>query len=999
MRYDAFISYRHAELDLFIAKQIHKGLETFKVPGSVRKKSGKKKINRVFRDQEELPIGSDLGSNIEAALQEAEYLIVICSPRTPASYWVQKEIETFIRLHDRNHILAVLIEGEPNESFPPLLLNDEEGNPVEPLAADVRGKDKREIKRKMKTELLRLAAPLLHCSYDDLRQRHRERRIRKMMALMAAASLVFLAFGVYSAYNASVIRQNYQAKQVNQSKYLADTSQQLLKSGDRIAAIEVALEALPVSEKRPYVAQAQNALAKALNSYQLGMNLIPNRTLEMELPVSDFYFGTNAKYIVTVDRGGTVYAWKTGDGTLLAKIYPTVGEDSHAADTWKAVLNSKNQILVIASDGVHCYDLTGKELWKVQTQEPLTAGDYSEASDRVLGISSDTVYVVDGASGKKIAEVQNQDSETTSYIGKTAFNGKGTQAIVAKLQTSDTEQTNGSFTRIDLTDGKSAEYQTKESYISKLLYLDDQSVIAADYAGDMDMTQASGTGTIEKISLQDNSCIWSSPYTFQITTFTGKALEMRHRSYTDSDGVLHDTVIYTIDGTIAALDTATGQMVSSFVKSSSIDGIALVDDSGLAILMERNGNLDYVNLDQNQDYPDNTYATNFTIMDAKLYKGILAIRQYQSPELVLMSAAKGNGYTELHSFDKSVNHCFFSSDQKYMAVDCYNDQNVYVFDRKSGKLVDTVAGTGLIGSDAFIGNDTLVTYTLDGKLTLTDLSDKKEKKEAFDAVSMAENSRIDTEHGLFLAYGMKGYVVYDLLKQKQQAQETLDSTIETAAFSGDGSRFCYVTDDNQMWIRSTGDFSEQQVKDAKVKVLFNGDIHHAVCVNTDGSLAAVNCQDGAIRVIDLGTAQVLDTIAFRADSQVFMKFSPDSRNLLMQGDNGIFESYDLQKKQTSYISKEQYYKIKDATFYPEQNMVVLDATGGSYILNADTYECAEEIEDAKGFDPAGGEVYAAFDTELVKFPYETLSMLYQEAAKQVGNHTLSEQKRIQYHID
>lgn len=42
MKYDAFISYRHAELDLYIAKKLHKGLETFKVPHAIAKKSGKK---------------------------------------------------------------------------------------------------------------------------------------------------------------------------------------------------------------------------------------------------------------------------------------------------------------------------------------------------------------------------------------------------------------------------------------------------------------------------------------------------------------------------------------------------------------------------------------------------------------------------------------------------------------------------------------------------------------------------------------------------------------------------------------------------------------------------------------------------------------------------------------------------------------------------------------------------------------------------------------------
>ena len=118
MRYDAFISYRHAELDLYIAKRLHKRLETFKVPRAVAKKTGKKSIQRVFRDQEELPIGSDLGDNIEEALKESEYLVVICSPRTPESYWVQNEISTFIQIHGREKVLAVLIEGEPAQSFP-----------------------------------------------------------------------------------------------------------------------------------------------------------------------------------------------------------------------------------------------------------------------------------------------------------------------------------------------------------------------------------------------------------------------------------------------------------------------------------------------------------------------------------------------------------------------------------------------------------------------------------------------------------------------------------------------------------------------------------------------------------------------------------------------------------------------------------------------------------------------------------------------------------------
>ena len=56
-RYDAFISYRHTELDKFVAENLIKQLEAYKLPKNVAKKlKGKKtKIERVLREREERP--------------------------------------------------------------------------------------------------------------------------------------------------------------------------------------------------------------------------------------------------------------------------------------------------------------------------------------------------------------------------------------------------------------------------------------------------------------------------------------------------------------------------------------------------------------------------------------------------------------------------------------------------------------------------------------------------------------------------------------------------------------------------------------------------------------------------------------------------------------------------------------------------------------------------------------------------------------------------------
>ena len=102
LHYNAFISYRHNERDSRIAGNIQRELERFSIPAPIRKSSGIHKFERVFRDKEELPITIDLGDNIEQALANSDFLIVICSPDLLESRWCMREIELFLAQHPRN---------------------------------------------------------------------------------------------------------------------------------------------------------------------------------------------------------------------------------------------------------------------------------------------------------------------------------------------------------------------------------------------------------------------------------------------------------------------------------------------------------------------------------------------------------------------------------------------------------------------------------------------------------------------------------------------------------------------------------------------------------------------------------------------------------------------------------------------------------------------------------------------------------------------------------
>ena len=121
-QYWAFISYSHQ--DVRWAKWLHKRLEGYRLPSKlVRHGAGNdsrpRRMAPVFRDQDELPTSSNLSGVITRALESSRHLIVICSPRSAQSRWVNEEILTFKRLGRADRIHLLIVDGEPHASQNP----------------------------------------------------------------------------------------------------------------------------------------------------------------------------------------------------------------------------------------------------------------------------------------------------------------------------------------------------------------------------------------------------------------------------------------------------------------------------------------------------------------------------------------------------------------------------------------------------------------------------------------------------------------------------------------------------------------------------------------------------------------------------------------------------------------------------------------------------------------------------------------------------------------
>lgn len=364
MRYKAFISYRHLPKDQFVAETLHKALETFKLPKSLYDKCSEHTINRVFRDRDELPLSSNLSDSIQAAIAESEFLIVICSPQLKESRWCLEEIESFKTLHGREKIFAVLVEGEPEDSFPDSLLYeeyeaiDENGNktkyrkPIEPLAADVRGKDFKEIKKLIKEESLRLIAPMLGLNYDDLKQRHRERKIKKIVTYSAIIGAVFLIFGIVSTSMAIAInRQNIEIKK-NYSESLAEESERLFAEGNLYPAREKADLAVDYSASDKALAALDMAYGK---SAAFGYHVLTD-CYSMEDGVIGLEMSPDCQYLAMSDGLSQ---------TILLDI--ATGEKEILKGKATSFLNgyfgfiSDNKLIYNSSDGVVIYDPASKK--------------------------------------------------------------------------------------------------------------------------------------------------------------------------------------------------------------------------------------------------------------------------------------------------------------------------------------------------------------------------------------------------------------------------------------------------------------------------------------------------------------------------------------------------------------------------------------------------------------------------------------------------------------
>lgn len=267
--YFAFISYKREDEDW--AKWLAHELEHYHLPLTLNGRDDlPKDLRPIFRDIDELSAGN-LPQQIHRALERSKNLIVVCSPRSAGSPWVNKEVEEFINMGKLDRIFPFIIEGIPyskneDECLPEAIRNLSEDK--ERLGANV-------SEYKDRPQRLCVDCPLPKENKSDKKQGDINDKGRDAAVVKIVAGMLDLDFDLlWQRYEKEKAEEERRIKEQRdnllkmQSRFLAEKVIQLTDSDDVYTAQKLALNIIPQkTNERPYVPEAEFAFRHALKHH------------------------------------------------------------------------------------------------------------------------------------------------------------------------------------------------------------------------------------------------------------------------------------------------------------------------------------------------------------------------------------------------------------------------------------------------------------------------------------------------------------------------------------------------------------------------------------------------------------------------------------------------------------------------------------------------------------------------------------------------------------
>lgn len=320
-KYFAFISYKREDEEW--AKWLQHKLEHYKLPSNLNGRSDlPKEIRPVFRDKSDLA-GGVLANEIHKALENSQYLIVICSPRAAHSEWVSKEVQTFIEMGRSDKIIPFIIGGiahatnPEDECFPSTLRDMPAEKELLGININEMGRDAAAVK---------VVAQMFGLKFDELWQRYEKEQKRRRNWIIAVSIIGFLAmagvaFGMHYQRQ-QTLKANWKMMEKHSLIVVEKTNN--IVNDNPYCVKRVLLDIMPIDLKKP----DKPCLPELEAAFRQATSLHYMPLLQHFDDVNTISYSPDGKNILSASWDGLLLIWDAATGNILKSLRePSLQDD------------------------------------------------------------------------------------------------------------------------------------------------------------------------------------------------------------------------------------------------------------------------------------------------------------------------------------------------------------------------------------------------------------------------------------------------------------------------------------------------------------------------------------------------------------------------------------------------------------------------------------------------------------------------------------------------
>ncbi len=200
-KYFAFISFSSS--DAQEAVRLQHAIESYRLPAVLVRhdRSIPRRVRPLYCYLNDMHATEELMHELKQRMEQSRYLIVLCSPRSARSIYVNSGIDYFISLGRRDNIIPIIVDGIPysgdesTECFPETLRKHfpKHLDPLQDhsiLGINIHEKGVGSHRSAYNRAMLMLVARMLQLDYDGLLLRDKQRRRRRAIGWSALTTVV-----------------------------------------------------------------------------------------------------------------------------------------------------------------------------------------------------------------------------------------------------------------------------------------------------------------------------------------------------------------------------------------------------------------------------------------------------------------------------------------------------------------------------------------------------------------------------------------------------------------------------------------------------------------------------------------------------------------------------------------------------------------------------------------------------------------------------------------